>query len=318
MNKLFVNVSPHIRNRDTTGGIMLDVIIAMIPVLLASIYYFGFRALYITAVCVLSCVLSELAFELVAKREPTIGDLSAVVTGMLLAFNLPVNIPEWQAIVGSVIAIAVVKQLFGGIGHNFANPAITARIVLLVSFSQSSMTAWVKAGETDLVASATPLDLLNTGKTDELPSLFDMIIGNRPGSIGETCAIAIIFGFVYLLCRRVITWHTPVIFVGSVFVLTYLFTGFDIQSAVYHVFAGGLLLGAVFMATDYSTTPPTPLGKAVFAAGCGLITVAIRLWGTNPEGVSYAILFMNILTPYISKLCAHRVFGAKKPEKKKA
>lgn len=318
MKKLFVNISPHIKSGDTTGSIMLDVIIAMVPVLFAAIYFFGFRALYITAVCVLSCVLCELAFQLLAKREPSIGDLSAVVTGMLLAFNLPVNIPEWQAIIGSIVAIAVVKQLFGGIGHNFANPAITARIVLLVSFSQSSMTSWVRAGNTDLVASATPLALLSEGRSEDLPSMFDMIIGNRAGSIGETCAVAIIFGFVYLLCRRVITWHTPVIFVGTVFVLSYFGMGFDLEGAVYQIFAGGLLLGAVFMATDYSTTPPTAWGKIIFAIGCGAITVAIRLWGTNPEGVSYAILFMNILTPYISKLTAHRVFGAKKPMRKKA
>ncbi len=317
MSKLRVNVSPHIRSGNSTAGIMLDVIIALVPALIASIYYFGFRALYITGVCVLTCVLSELAFQLITKRDIAITDLSAIVTGMLLAFNLPVTIPEWQAIVGSVVAIVVVKQLFGGIGFNFANPAITARIMMLVSFS-GTMTNWVQPKNVDIVASATPLSIIKEGDLEELPSLFDMIMGNRAGSLGETCAIAMIFGFVYLLCRRVITWHTPVIYVGTVFVFSYFARGFDLTAATYEIFAGGLLLGAIFMATDYTTSPPTPWGKVIFALGCGIITVAVRLWGSNPEGVSFAILFMNILTPYISRLCVHRVFGASRPEKKKA
>ncbi len=317
MNKLRVNISPHIRSGNSTAGIMLDVIIALIPALIASIYFFGFRALYITGVCVLTCVLSELAFQLVAKRDIAITDLSAIVTGMLLAFNLPVSIPEWQAMVGSVVAIVVVKQLFGGIGFNFANPAVTARIMMLVSFS-GTMTNWVQPKNVDMIASATPLSMINEGDFEELPSLFDMIIGNRAGSLGETCAVAMIFGFVYLLCRRVITWHTPVIYVATVFVFSYFAMGFDLNAAVYEILSGGLLLGAVFMATDYTTSPPTAWGKVIFALGCGIITVAVRLWGSNPEGVSFAILFMNILTPYISKLCAHRIFGAVKAEKKKA
>ncbi len=317
MNKLRVNISPHIRSGNSTAGIMLDVIIALVPALIASIYYFGFRALYITGVCVLTCVISELAFQLITKRDIAITDLSAIVTGMLLAFNLPVTIPEWQAMVGSVVAIVVVKQLFGGIGFNFANPAITARIMMLVSFS-GTMTNWVQPKAVDMVASATPLSLINEGDIEELPSLFDMIMGNRAGSLGETCAVAMIFGFVYLLCRRVITWHTPVIYVATVFVFSYFAMGFDLMAATYEILAGGLLLGAIFMATDYTTSPPTAWGKVIFALGCGIITVAVRLWGSNPEGVSFAILFMNILTPYISRLCAHRVFGAAKPEKKKA
>ena len=317
MNKLRVNISPHIRSGNSTAGIMLDVIIALVPALIASIYYFGFRALYITGVCVLTCVISELAFQLITKRDIAITDLSAIVTGMLLAFNLPVTIPEWQAMVGSVVAIVVVKQLFGGIGFNFANPAITARIMMLVSFS-GTMTNWVQPKAVDMVASATPLSLINEGDIEELPSLFDMIMGNRAGSLGETCAVAMIFGFVYLLCRRVITWHTPVIYVATVFVFSYFAMGFDLMAATYEILAGGLLLGAIFMATDYTTSPPTAWGKVIFALGCGIITVAVRLWGSNPEGVSFAILFMNILTPYISRLCAHRVFGAAKHEKKKA
>lgn len=307
MNKLNVSVSPHIRRGVTTTGIMLDVIIALLPAFAASIWLFGARSLYITAICVLSCVLGELAFELITKRELTIGDLSAVVTGMLLAFNLPVGIPEWQAVIGSLVAIVVVKQLFGGIGYNFANPALTARVVMLLSFAES--TVFVSPRGADLTSSATPLALISQQKYDELPSIFRMLMGQRSGSLGETCAIALIAGFAYLLCRRVITWHTPVMFVGTVFLLTLFTTGFDITDAVYQVLGGGLLLGAIFMATDYSTTPPTKWGKVIFGVGCGLITFAIRCFGSYPEGVSFAILFMNLLTPYITKLTARKIFG---------
>ena len=311
MNKLNTSISPHIRNGHSTAGIMIDVIIALIPALLASVFWFGSRALYITGICVLTCVLGELIFQLITKRDITIGDFSAVVTGMILAFNLPVTIPEWQAIIGSLVAIVVVKQLFGGIGFNFANPAATARVMMLVSFS-GTMTRWTAPKSADLVSAATPLALMGEGNTEALPSLFKMMIGERAGSMGETCAVAMVFGFVYLLARKVITWHTPVIFVGTAFVFTYLATGFDAGGAVYHIFSGGLLFGAVFMATDYATTPSRSWGKVIFAIGCALITVAVRLWGSNPEGVSFAILFMNILTPYISRLTRHRIFGAKK------
>ena len=311
MSKLNTSISPHIRNDHSTAGIMVDVIIALIPALLASVYYFGYRALYITGICVLTCVLGELIFQLITKRDITIGDFSAVVTGMILAFNLPVTIPEWQAIIGSLVAIVVVKQLFGGIGFNFANPAATARVMMLVSFS-GTMTRWTAVKSPDLVSVATPLALMGEGNTEALPSIFKMMIGERAGSMGETCAVAMVFGFVYLLVRKVITWHTPVIFVTTAFVLTYLATGLDMNLAVYHLFSGGLLFGAVFMATDYATSPSRSWGKVIFAIGCGVITVAVRLWGSNPEGVSFAILFMNILTPYISRLTRHRIFGAKK------
>lgn len=296
---------------------MLDVIIAMIPALIAAVYHFGFRALYITAVCVLTCVIGELAFQLIARRPVTIGDLSAVVTGMILAFNLPVTIPEWQAMVGSIVAIVVVKQLFGGIGFNFANPAGTARVMMLVSFS-GTMTNWTVPHNADLVSGATPLSLIKEGKADELPSFFKMIIGERAGSLGETCAIALVFGLVYLLCRKVITWHIPTVYIVTVFAFSYLAMGFDLEGALYQVLAGGLLFGAIFMATDYATSPPTAWGKVIFGFGCGIITVAVRLWGSNPEGVTFAILFMNILTPYISRLTAHRIFGAAAPAEKKA
>lgn len=311
--KLQITVSPHIRSNVTTGSIMLDVIIALCPALFASVWLFGARALYITAICVLSCVLSELAFELITKRTPTIGDLSAIVTGMLLAFNLPVTIPEWQAIIGSIVAIVIVKQLFGGIGHNFANPAITARIVLLLSFS-GTMTNWTKPtgfSKGDLVSSATPLAV----ESGAVPSLYDLFLGNHAGCLGETCALALLIGGVYLLLRKVITWQTPVAFIGTVFLISFFAGDCSLQTALYQILSGGLMLGAFFMATDYATSPPTALGKLVFGIGCGLITAAIRLWGTYPEGVSFAILFMNILTPYITKLCARRIFGVVKMRK---
>ncbi len=310
MSKLNISVSPHIRSGNTTTKIMLDVIIAMVPALIASVWLFGVRALYITAVCVLSCILGELIFELITKRDLTITDLSAVVTGVMLSFNLPVDVPEWQAIVGSLVAIVVVKQLFGGIGYNFVNPALAARVVMLLSF-QNTLSDYVPPrtlAATDLESFATPLVQMSHGETEKLPSLFRMFIGERAGSLGETCAVALIIGFIYLICRRVITWHIPVIYAGTVFCF-YLIASGDLTVATYQVLAGGLLLGAIFMATDYVTSPPTAWGKVVFAFGCGLITFAIRYWGTYPEGVSFAILFMNILTPYISKLTAHKPFG---------
>ncbi len=306
--KLQITVSPHIRSSVTTGSIMLDVIIALCPALAASVWLFGPRALYITAICVLSCILCELAFELITRRTPTIGDLSAIVTGMLLAFNLPVTIPEWQAVIGSIVAIVVVKQLFGGIGCNFANPAITARIVLLLSFS-GTMTNWTKpAGFSggELVSSATPL----VAEPGAAPSLYDLFLGKHGGCLGETCALALLIGGVYLLIRKVITWQTPVAFIGTVFLISFFAGDCSAPAALYQILSGGLMLGAFFMATDYATSPPTAAGKLVFGIGCGLITAAIRLWGTYPEGVSFAILFMNILTPYITKLCARKVFGA--------
>lgn len=299
---LLVSPAPHVRSKTNTQSIMLDVIIAMLPALIASTIIFGWRALLIVAVCVASCLLFEFLFQKLCKRDVTVGDLSAVVTGMLLAFNLPVGIPIWQAVFGCLVAIVAVKQLFGGIGKNFANPAITARIVMLISFA-GSMTNF--ATSADAVSSATPLALMGTEK---MPSLLTLFLGNHGGSLGETCALALIIGFVYLLVRRVITWHTTVVFVGTVALFT-LCLG---QNPLEHVLSGGLLLGAIFMATDYSTTPSTKWGKVIFGLGCGIITVLIRVFGGYPEGVSFAILLMNILTPYISKLTRRKIFGGVK------
>lgn len=294
MKKLISSVSPHITGAKTTQNIMLDVLIALAPAAVVSVLIFGIRSLIVMGVCVLACVLSEWGFEKLCKKESTISDLSAVVTGILLAFNLPVSIPLWQAVFGSIVAIVVVKQLFGGIGQNFANPAITARIVMMTAFS-GTMTTWTFP---DATSSATPLALLYKGELNSLPSLKNMLLGIHGGCLGETCTLALIIGGIYLIARKVITWHTPVAFIGTVFVMSLLFD----KEPVYQLMSGGLMLGAFFMATDYATTPSTKWGKVIFGVGCGLITILIRFWGTFPEGVSFSILLMNIFTPYISKL----------------
>ena len=286
--------------------IMRDVLIALCPALIAAVVFFGARALLVAAVCVVTAVFFEWAFEKICKRPNTIGDLSAAVTGLILALNLPVSIPLWQAAFGSLIAIVLVKQLFGGIGHNFANPAITARIVMLISFSVP-MTTWVAANFTDSLSGATPLAVLSNGGSVSLLNLF---LGNVSGSMGETSALALLIGGIYLLVRKVITWHTPVAFIGTVFVLA-LIKGGPVF-ALAEILAGGLFIGAIFMATDYSTTPSTPWGRVIFGVGCGLITCVIRFFGNYPEGVSFSILLMNILTPYISKWTASKPFGGVK------
>lgn len=303
MENLIVSVSPHIRSKDTTTGIMCDVLIALCPALAASVLFFGFRAIFMAAICVLACVFFEWGFEKLCKRPSTITDLSAAVTGLILALNLPVGIPIWQAIFGSLVAIVVVKQLFGGIGHNFANPAITARIVMLIAFG-GAMTTWVDPNFTDAVSGATPLAQLAAGESVSIGSLF---LGSVGGSIGETSALALLIGGLYLIVRRVISWHTPVAFIATVFVLAIIKGGFAFGLA--EIFAGGLFLGAFFMATDYSTTPSTKSGQLVFGVGCGLITCLIRFFGSYPEGVSFSILLMNIITPYISKWTMSKPLG---------
>ena len=300
---MIVTCSPHIRHNDTTQSIMRDVLIALAPALLVSVFVFGVRALLLVAVCVVFAVGAEYVFQKGCRRPVTVGDYSAAVTGLLLAYNLPVGLPLWMAAFGSIVAIIVVKQLFGGIGQNFANPAITARIVLLISFT-GPMTDWV-TGYPDAVAGATPLALIASGQTEQLPSIARMTLGQIGGCIGEVSAAALLLGFVYLLYRKVITWHITVSFIATVAVLTALLG----QSPVYHTLAGGLLLGAIFMATDYSTSPQTPKGRVIFGIGCGLLTVLIRVFGSYPEGVSFAILLMNIMAPHISNLTRNKALG---------
>ena len=308
MDKLFrISVSPHIHSGRSTVGIMRDVIIALLPTTVAGTIIFGWRSLLVIAVCVASSVLFEALFQLIVKKDQTVGDLSAALTGLLLALNLPATVPVWQCVIGSFFAIVLVKCLFGGIGCNPVNPAMTARVFMLVAFS--AMTKQAFPVIVDTASSATPLEELAAGKT---PDLLDLFLGTTGGAIGEVCAAALLLGFVYLLVRRVITWHIPVSFVGSVFLLSFFMEGFDIVNATAMVLSGSLLIGAIFMATDYVTSPVTASGKLIFGIGAGLLTFLIRYFGTYPEGVSFAILLMNILTPYIDALTKHRVFGGKK------
>ena len=309
--KLTVSASPHVRSAQTVSGIMLNVIIALIPALAASVWLFGPRVLLICLVTIGTCMLSEYLSRKIMKRSNTLGDLSAVVTGLLLAFNLPVSIPLWQAAIGSVIAIVVVKQLFGGIGQNFANPAITGRIVLMLSFT-SYMTTWAEpfyyrnAGE--IVTTSTPL-------VSETPaSLADLFFGTTGGCIGETCALALLIGGIFLVAVRVISPVTPLCFIGTVFVLS-IFSSGSLEGALASVLSGGLLLGAIFMATDYATTPITTKGRIIFGIGCGLVTMLVRCFGSMPEGVSYSILLMNILSPLIDRFTVPKAFGAASEQK---
>lgn len=302
-NDLILSVSPHIRSNITTRKIMLDVVISLLPAAIAGTLIFGIRSLAVIAVCVASAVISEYLFNKAAKKPNTITDLSAVVTGLLLSLNLPANTPLWQAAVGAAFAIIFVKCVFGGIGQNFANPAITARIFMLVAFGSMSSAAFPK--NIDAVSGATALAVLQNGGEVKIT---DLLIGTRGGSIGETCTVALIIGGLYLIFRKVISWHTPVIFVATVFLFTFAVKG-DAFTALEYTLSGGLFIGAIFMATDYATTPVTKWGKVIFGIGAGLLTVLIRLWGVYPEGVSFAILLMNILTPYIDKWTAKKPFG---------
>ena len=293
-----VAASPHVTTKNSTAVIMRDVLIALLPAVIAGCVVFGLRALLVVAVTTAACVFFEWGFEKLCHTPSTISDLSAAVTGVLLAMNLPVSIPLWQAVFGALVAMVAVKGLFGGIGKNFANPAITARIVMFLAFSKT-MTAWVFP---DAVSSATPLAMMANGESVDYLTL---LLGNHGGCLGETSALALLIGFAYLLIRGVISWHTPVCFVGTVFVMSQILG----QDAVGQILSGGLMLGAIFMATDYSTTPSTNWGRVLFGIGAGLLTVLIRFYGAYAEGVSFAILFMNILTPYLSKWTETKPFG---------
>ena len=305
---LILSSSPHIHTRDSSRRIMLDVIIALLPAAIAGVIIFGAKALGVIAACVITAVVSEALFNLIVHKQQTVGDLSAVVTGLLLALNLSTNVAIWQCVVGTVFAIGVVKCLFGGIGKNFANPAITGRVFMLLAFS--SVAGGAKPAVVELVSSATPLELLAQGAEDA-PGLMELFLGLHGGAIGETCCLALLIGFAWLLFRRVIKWHVPVIFIGTVFVLYLVFTG-SFQMALAEILAGGLFIGAIFMATDYVTSPITLKGKMVFALGCGLVTFVIRYFCAYPEGVSFSILAMNILTPYIEKFTGNTPLGGSK------
>ena len=314
MDKLIVSSSPHLNGKRTTQNIMLDVIIGLAPAMLASIVYFGVKAAAVILTCVASCVLSEFLCRKVMKRPQTVGDLSCVVTGVLLALNLPATIHPLIAVFGSVVAIVVVKQMFGGIGQNFVNPALTARIILMNSFP-ARMTHWVApfdyAATADSITTATPLGILKEGG-GELPSYLDLFLGKTGGCLGETCALPILIGGIYLIARRVISPVIPVTYLATAAVFSLLFG----RDPIFDLLSGGLMLGAFFMATDYTTSPLYFWGRVVFAIGCGVLTLVIREFGSLPEGVSYSILLMNILTPLIERYIKPKAFGS--PKKAKA
>ncbi len=307
--RLRLSTGPHLHATETTRSLMQDVLIALLPAAVAGIYLFGERAAVLLAVSVASAVLAEAAWQRLAGQPLQVRDLSAAVTGLLLGLNLPSSAPWWLAVVGSVFAIVVVKQLFGGIGHNFLNPALAARAVLLTSWPARMTTFFlperlVEIGGAsaaqfgDAVTSATPLAKGGT-------AIMDLLLGNVPGSIGEVCKVAILLGFAYLLVRGTIGFHIPVLFVGTVALMTWLLGGDPLVA----VLSGGVLFGAVFMATDYTTNPMLARGQCVFAVGCGVIVTLIRQYGGYPEGVTYAILLMNVLTPLLDKWMKRRVYG---------
>ncbi|MCM8785699.1 MAG: RnfABCDGE type electron transport complex subunit D [Candidatus Omnitrophica bacterium] len=306
-NKIYC--SPHIHSAETTGKIMFYVIVSLIPAILGSIYFFGFYVLKVILVSIISCVLSELLFKILMKREIRIYDGSAVITGILFAFVLPPRIPLWIVAIGGFLAIFLVKELFGGLGFNIFNPALTARAILLASYPVE-MTKFTKPFNynIDAITSATPLFIIKEKINEQLPSLWQMFIGNRSGCIGETSVLLLLIGAIFLLYKRVITWHIPILYILTVAILS-LFTK---ENLGYQIMGGGIVLGAFFMATDYVTSPITKKGKIIFGIGCGIITFLIRKVGGYPEGVCYSILFMNTLVPLINRYTLPKKFGGKR------
>lgn len=310
MANFVVSGTPHVRSKESVRGIMRDVVIALVPASVMGIYYFGMKALLLILASIVSAIFFEMIYQKLLKKPVTIDDLSAVVTGLLLALNLPASAPLWVAVVGSAFAIIFAKQLFGGLGQNFINPALAGRAFLVASYP-TEMTSWTSAGNfgVDAVSVATPLSQLKQGIMPDA-SLVDVLVGNVGGCIGETCAIALIIGGIYLIAKHVISWKIPVIYIGTVFILSAAIGRSGLRVPVYELFAGGLMLGAFFMATDYASSPVTPKGQIIFAVGCGLITTLIRIFGGYPEGVSYSILIMNLCVPLIERFTEPTIFGA--------
>lgn len=307
-----VSSSPHFRSTESVSGIMRDVVIALLPATAAGIYFFGLSALITVLLSVGAAVVTEYFIQRYMRKIPsTIGDFSAVVTGLLLALNLPASVPWFIPVIGSVFAVAIVKQAFGGLGFNFMNPALAARAFLMASWP-TDMTTWAVPRAVDGITGPTALGILKEGLPDKLPSAIDALIGNVGGCIGETSALLLILGGLYLVWRGVIDIRIPAVYIATTFVLLFVFNGFDIQVAFLHVLIGGLMLGAFFMATDYSSTPVNFRGQMIFAFGAGLLTAIIRQFGGYPEGVSYSILLMNVATPLIEKYSKSRVFGGGK------
>ena len=326
--KLIASSSPHIRSVENTRSIMLDVIIAMLPALFWAIYNFGFKALLSVVVSVVACLFWEWLYRKLLKKPQSIGDLSAVVTGMLLAFVCPPELPWWALVIGAFFSIVVVKQLYGGIGCNFLNPALAGRAILLASYA-TAMTTWtLPSSKLDTVVStATPLAIMKEGTVEKFTeltanySVADMFIGRVGGSLGEVSALALLLGGAWLLIRKVISWHTPVAYIATVAIICLISAPEGVSGVeymAYNVFGGGLMLGAIFMATDYATSPVTKPGQLIFGIGCGLLTVLIRRFGSYPEGVCYSIMIMNCTTWLLDKYIRPTIYGALKKEKKEA
>ncbi len=324
--KLIVTESPHVRGKSTTSRIMIDVCIALVPALLAGTIVFGYRALVMAMICMLSAVGFEWLWCKILKKPVTVGDFSAVVTGLLIALNVPVTLPYWMAIIGVAFAIIIVKQFFGGIGHNFMNPAMAARAFLLTSWA-GAMTTWVAPFSNtavlfpaDAVTSATPMTMMKEGVFEGLPTYLQMFLGQTGGCIGEVSTLALLIGAAYLIIRRVISIRIPAAYLLTFAFFTFMLggqNGLFSGDALRHLLSGGVVLGAFFMATDYVTTPCTKKGQIIFGIGCGLITAVIRLYGGYPEGASYAILLMNVVSPLIDKATVPKRFGAVKEKKSK-
>jgi electron transport complex protein RnfD len=323
--RLVVTSTPHTRSTETVESIMRHVLIALAPAAVMSVYYFGLRALLLIVLTVASCVAFELGFEKIAGKPVTILDGSAVVTGVLLAFNLPASSPFWMPVVGSLFAIVVAKMLFGGLGQNFINPALAGRAFLMAAYTPKMAGSWTAPVRNpfsiDAVASSTPLILMKEeGFVPAAQDILNAFVGNTAGCIGETCAIALILGGIYLLWKKVITWHIPFAYIATVYALSTILGRYGIMTGdgLFEILSGGVMLGAIFMATDYTTSPVTDTGKLVMGIGCGTLTVLIRNYGGYPEGVSYSILILNLFVPLLDKYLRPRVFGKDLPKKGEA
>lgn len=310
MENLIVTSSPHIRSTRTVKSIMGDVILALVPASILGVYYYGTHAALLIGVTIVAAMIAEALVQMIRKQPVTLYDLSAVVTGLILALNLPPSVPLWIGVVGAVFAIVIVKQLFGGLGQNFMNPAMAARVFLVISYPKL-MSVFLEP-MTHAVSGATPMALIKAGEMAALPNMMDSFIGKTAGTIGETSALALLAGGLYLIVRKVINWEIPVIYIGTTFVLTFLLGGMDVEFSLYSLLSGGLFLGGFYMLTDYSSSPISKTGKIIYAFGAGLLTVIIRLYGGYPEGVMFSILLMNVCTPMIERYAAPKVFGGAK------
>jgi Na+-translocating ferredoxin:NAD+ oxidoreductase subunit D len=311
-NKLIVSASPHLHKGESVSRIMWMVVLSLVPAGVAGVLIFGLSALWVTLLGVVSAVVAEAILQKLTKRKITILDGSALLTGLLLAYNLPPNVPFWLPIIGSIFAIAIGKQVFGGLGQNIFNPALVGRVFLMASWPKY-MTTFTRPFSYDAVTAATPLAMIKEGKVLENISYIDLFLGKRGGCIGEVCILALLIGALFLFIRGYISWHIPVTYIVTVGLFTYIFGPKGLLSGdwLFHILSGGLILGAFFMATDYVTSPLTYKGQIIFGFGCGLLTAVIRLWGGYPEGVSYAILMMNAATPIIDRFTKVRVYGSK-------